>query len=91
MKLHKHFLPQDMVQASKEFHSVKDCLKLIDLHLNAGDIKFAEERIKDMLFSLQELSRLAGKKESKSKLDNLLEHLHVKGINAQVVRMIKHE
>lgn len=91
MKLHKHFLPEDMVKASQEFHSVKDCLQLINLHLRVGDIHYAEERTKDMLFSLQELSRLADKKESKSKFDSLLEYLQARGINAQVVRMIKHE
>lgn len=91
MKLHKHFLPQDMVQASQEFHSAKDCLELVDLHLIAGDVASAEERVYDVLASLKVLARLAELKKRADRRNKLLNMMGQAGIDVQLIRKIKHE
>ena len=86
MKLHKHFLQQDMVQASKEYHSYKDLLAIVDRELDRGDIESAKHRATDMLLSLQELSKLSYKKYNLERQNKLMEQMGAAGISIQLVR-----
>ncbi|MGM8212601.1 hypothetical protein ACLIBH_07385 [Virgibacillus sp. W0430] len=93
MKLHEHFLPNDLYEASKEFHSFKDCLALVTAHIDKGEIEIelAQHRSVDMIKSLHELVQLARKKNEIDRRNRLLEQMGAAGINIQVVRMYKHE
>lgn len=86
MKLHKHFLPQDMVQASKEYHCYKELSALVDREIERGDIESAKHRATDMLLSLQELSKLNYKKHKLERQNKLMEQMGAAGISIQVVR-----
>jgi len=62
MNLHEHFLQQDLVRASKEYKSYKDCMKHVQADMEKGDIETAKHYTIDMLRSIQELSKLSDKK-----------------------------
>ena len=42
MRLHKHFMPEDLKQASKESWCAKDLLQLISELLEAGEVEKAK-------------------------------------------------
>lgn len=63
MNLHEHFLPQDLVQASKEYKSFKDCMKHVHADMEKGDIEVAKHYTIETLRSIQELSKLADEKK----------------------------
>lgn len=88
MKLHEHFLKQDLEDASKEFHCFKDCVEISLKHINDGRIDLAEERMQDANHSLAALSMLYKRKsyieyQRKFELCSLLQG---KGADIQVVR-----
>lgn len=91
MKLHEHFLPNDLYNASKEFHSFKDCLELVTAHIDNGDVELAKHRSVDMIKSLHELTKLARKKNEVERRNKFLEQMGAAGVNIQVVRMYRHE
>lgn len=86
MRLHKHFLPQDLGQASKQYHCFKDCLELMIRHLENGEMEKAKHRSIDVTRSLHELSRLSAKKYEMDKVNQLVEQMGVAGLNIQVIR-----
>lgn len=86
MRLHEHFLNEDLHTASKEYHCFKDCLELTVLHLENGDVELAKQRSIDVTKSLHELSKLADKKNKADKQDMLVQHMIQQGINIQFIR-----
>lgn len=91
MKLHKHFLPQDLPQASKEYWCFKDLLLKITTEIENGNIEKAKHHSLDLTRSLHELSRLSAKKYEQEKVNHLIEQMGVAGINVQVIRKLHHE
>ncbi|MBN6206230.1 hypothetical protein JYK21_07185 [Ralstonia pickettii] len=91
MNLHEHFLPNDMVQASKEYKCFKDCLKQVHIQMDKGNIEIAKHRTIDMLKSLHELSKLSEKKYRVECYKHLLQHMNTVGVNIELVRGFNHE
>lgn len=86
MKLHEHFLKEDLEQASKEFHCSKECLELTFLHVKSGNIILAKKRIEDVKKSLEELSNLSKKKTYVDCHKELTERLAVEASVFQAFR-----
>jgi len=86
VKLHNHFLKEDLEQASKEFECVKDLLIAINDEVQSGNMEKAKHLSIDLTKSLHELSRLA---EKKKKMDDINYYMKKLG-TAQVIRMIVH-
>lgn len=86
MKLHEHFLKEDLYQASKEFNCFKDCLELTMIHANNGDVELAKQRSIDVTKSLHELSKMAYKKTQVDRRNEMVRQLQQRGIDIQVVR-----
>lgn len=91
MRLHKHFLKEDLGQASRQYHCFKDCLKLMISHLQNGEIERAKQRSIDVTRSLHELSRLSAKKYEQDQMNQIVEMMGSAGINVQVIRKLHHE
>lgn len=91
MRLHKHFLPQDLAKASKHYHCLIDCLELVTLHLNKGNVELAKQRSIDVTRSLRELCKLAEKKYEVDRMNFYTEMMGASGINVQVIRKLHHE
>lgn len=86
MKLHEHFLKEDLYQASKEFNCFKDCLELTMIHVNNGDVELAKQRSIDVTKSLHEMSKLAQKKNDIERRNMLVRHMQQQGIDIQLIR-----
>lgn len=91
MELHKHFLEQDLKQASIHYSCFKDCLKSVTDHVEKGDVELAKHRTQDMLLSLHELSKLSDKKYNQEKFQPLIRQMMQQGIDIEVVRMYFHD
>ncbi|HAM79566.1 hypothetical protein [Ornithinibacillus bavariensis] len=91
MKLHEHFLPADMVEASKQYHCSKDCIEKAFEHLENGDFELAKQRLTDALLSTHELSKMERKKLTLDRYNAMIQEMIQKGIHIQVVRGIFHE
>lgn len=86
MKLHEHFLKEDLYQASKEFNCFKDCLELTMIHAKNGDVELAKQRSIDVTKSLHELGKMAYKKTQVDRRNEMVRQLQQRGIDIQVVR-----
>jgi len=91
MKLHKHFLPEDLGQASREFWCIKDLLQKITFLIEEGEIEKAKRLSIDLTRSLHELSRLSAKKYEQDQMNQIVEMMGSAGINVQVIRKLHHE
>lgn len=91
MKLHKHFLKEDLYDASKEFNCFKDCLVLMNEQVECGDIEKAKQLSIDVTKSLHELSKMAHKKMQTDRSIDLINQLKQRGINIQVIRGFMHD
>lgn len=90
MNLHEHFLPQDLVQASKEYKSFKDCMKHVQGDMKKGDIAIAKHYTIEMIRSIHELSKLADKK-SKNNRQRLMYQGMPTVTHIEITRMISDE
>jgi len=88
MRLHDHFLPEDLEQASREHWCAKELLDRISLLTDVGEIEKAKHLSIDLTRSLHELSRLSDKKKEMDKVKRLFEQMNMNGINVQVIRRI---
>ncbi|WP_164219311.1 hypothetical protein [Virgibacillus sp. YIM 98842] len=79
MRLHKHFMPEDLKQASKESWCAKDLLQLISELLEAGEVEKAKHYSTDLTKSLHELSKLADKKRIAESYAKMLRQMGVQG------------
>lgn len=86
MRLHEHFLKDDLDKASEEYHCFKDCLSLMVTHIEDGNIELAKQRSIDVTKSLHELSKLADKKNKADKQNMLVQYMIQNGISIQVLR-----
>lgn len=90
MNLHEHFLPQDLVQASKEYKSFKDCMKHVQGDMEQGDIEVAKHYTIDMLRSIQELSKLSDRKKTSDRHKRLMNGMPTV-THIELTRMMNHE
>lgn len=91
MRLHEHFLPQDMIEASKEFWCVQDLLMQLEMELENGQVHDAKMTSVDLKKSLQELTKLAEKRYQKEKMNQIAEMMGAAGIHIEVIRKLHHE
>jgi len=82
MKLHRHFLPQDLNQASREYHCTRDLLIKVSHELQHGNIEKAKHLSIDLTRSLHELERLADNKHEQDKVNHLIEMMGTSSIHA---------
>ncbi|MEN2765800.1 hypothetical protein [Ornithinibacillus xuwenensis] len=88
MKLHQHFLPQDLKQASEEYWCVVDLLEVITKDIQKGDIELAKHRSTDLTRSLHEMSQLAHKKQIVDRHREIVKQMHHDAIQFQIMRSV---
>src|SRR5690625_309886 len=86
MRFHEHFLLGDILEASKEYESFKDCLEMVIRHTELGEFDLAEERSIDVLKSLEELNHLSRSKRSNDRLVRIANMMGVAGIDLDEIR-----
>lgn len=86
MKLHKHFLKEDLYNADKEFNCFKDCLILAYESVEKGDMQAAQLRMYDANRSFTELARLSKNKNESEQLGGLINRMYQSGVDFQVMR-----
>lgn len=86
MRFHEHFLLGDVLEASNEYESFRECHMLAIHHTVSGEFDLAEERIIDALKSLEELSRLSRSKRSNDRLLRIANQLAIAGIGPDEIR-----
>lgn len=91
MKLHKHFLPQDLEKASREYHCYKDLLIRMQVEADSGRMEQAKLTSIDLTKSLHELNKLLEKKYQHEKMLRVAEMMGTAGVHVQVVRKMLHE
>lgn len=79
MRLHKHFMPEDLKQASQESWCAKDLLQLISELLESGEVERAKHYSADLTKSLHELSKLADKKRKAESYAAVLRQMDMQG------------
>lgn len=79
MRLHKHIMPEDLKQASKENWCAKDLLQLISELLDAGEVEKAKHYSIDLTKSLHELSKLTYKKRKAESYAAILRQMGTQG------------
>ena len=91
LRLHQHFLPEDLEQASKQYWCLIDLLTVITKEIQRGDIVAAKYRSTDLTRSLHELSKLADKKQVVDRHNALVQQMIHDGVHIQVIRRLHHE
>lgn len=86
MRFHEHFLLGDVMQASKEYESFKDCLDQIAHHTELGEFDLAQARTEDMMKSLEELQHLSRSKRSNDRMVKIANMMGIAGIDPDVIR-----
>lgn len=86
MKLHKHFLPEDIRHASEEYWCVMDLLTEIMTKLQNGEMESAKHRSIDLTKSLHELSMLSGKKYTIDRRNEIVNQMNAAGVHVELVR-----
>lgn len=90
MNLHEHFLGKDLVQASKEYKRLKDCLKIATESIDQGEIEKAKHYSIDVLSSLHELTKLSKDKARVDRLSRLIPGMPT-AIHIDIVRALQNE
>src|SRR5699024_7627857 len=91
MKLHNHFLPDDMEEASKEFWCIKDLIIKLKLQLDRGNTEGAKHTSIDLTKSLHELTKLSEKKYRQEKNQEAVNLMAVTAVHFEVLRRLNNE
>jgi len=92
MKLHDHFLNNDLDQASREYHCSRDLIVLIRKNLIDGNISESKRLSIELTRSLHELERLSAKKLEQDKVNHLIEMMGTSSIQAiNILRCVSNE
>jgi len=91
MKLHEHFLPEDMKEASKEFWCIKDLIIKLKLQLDRGNTEGAKHTSIDLTKSLHELTKLSEKKYRQEKNQEVVNLMAVTAVHFEVLRSLNNE
>lgn len=91
MRLHKHFLPPDLKQASEEFWCAKDLLEVITNEIEQGNLELAKHRCIDLTKSLHVMSKLSGNKYRIDRHNEIIKRMNEGGIHVQILRQFMQE
>ncbi|WP_188453767.1 hypothetical protein [Virgibacillus oceani] len=97
MKLHNHFLKDDISKASEEYWRAMEALSNTMTLMNQGRISEAKHVSIGITKALHEQEKLTDKKRQSvkeknlSNIESLIEELEAKGVHIRVVRGLHHE
>lgn len=91
MKFEKHFLPNDISQASSEYWCAMDMLTRTLEKLQAGNIEGAKQDSTDLLKSIHELSKMSSEKHQIDRVNKMVNQLNTSGVHVELLRRQLHD
>lgn len=88
MKLHKHFLDNDIKQASYEYWKHLDLMSSVARYMAIGDIKNAKLLSVELTKAIHEMDKLNDKKLQLDRHNEIVKMMNEQGVQIQFLRGI---
>lgn len=88
MKLHKHFLENDIKQASYEYWKHLDLMSSVARYMAIGDVKNAKLLSVELTKAIHEMDKLNDKKLQLDRRNEIVKMMNEQGVQIQFLRGI---